>query len=215
MFLLLTVTFAKCNVFLSVIPNPGMREDEYCTQAPSKTINQRRTDMKARILFMGVLLLVSFSLIAAPAFAEKPDKSNSKAVKEQSQIDPEAGKEELKKVWEADKSAREEAKKANKGAEKQKNEVRKDVKEQSQIDQKADKEELKKAWEADKQAREEAKKADKAAKKQEHEDRKDAKKQKHDALKDAKQDREDAEEKAREDYKRAREDALEDYKGTK
>ena len=68
--------------------------------------------MKARILFMGVLFLASLSLAAAPAFAGKSDTSDRKASKEQSQIQRGADKEELKKAWEADKRAREEAEEA-------------------------------------------------------------------------------------------------------
>ena len=108
--------------------------------------------MKARILSMGVMLLASLSLVAAPAFADTSDKSDRKADKEQSKIERKADKDAKEQKHEARKDAKKQKHEARKDAK----EARKDAKEQKHDDLKGAKQDRK---DADEKAREDYKRA--------------------------------------------------------
>lgn len=99
------------------------------------TIQQRRRDMKTKILCMCVVLLASVSLIAMPAFADKPDKTD----KEQIKMERKADKQARKEAGEAEKQARKDAKKARKDADKQARDEYKSSREQARDEYKATK----------------------------------------------------------------------------
>jgi hypothetical protein len=97
----------------------------------SKTINHRRVDTKARILFMSVLLAVSLSLVAADKVESKTDKQA------------------LKEAWDADNQAHEDYKQVRE-------EVRKDTDAQAREDYKRTREDAREEYKCTKGKKREA-----------------------------------------------------------